>query len=215
MCAPQCCAVEGQTAGRQDRLSVPRLGLRRRRSLRRSSFGRTGRLPAAVRGSLLPGGGTPGAGVGVDGRCGRHRRPVSDAALGNAGLGNLLHGHRVRQRGHAPRRELHGRAAHDLRALGLVPASRPSARSRRGRAHGPQRAGDLRPAERPDRIHRPPAQPRRRAHRAHRQVLYAQHDAGGLHVRATPRASRSPARARRAGRSTPWSTRSSATSSAG
>ena len=66
-------------------------------------------------------------------------RAVPDAVLGHARLGNLLHGHGVSERGDAPRRELHGRAAHDLRARGLVPSTCAQACSRR-RSSGRQTA---------------------------------------------------------------------------
>ena len=132
-------AVEGCGLRRQARVSVSRLGLRPRGALRRGALERIGCRAAAVRRPALPHCRAPRARLGVDGRHDSHARAVPDAVLGHARLGNVLHGHGVSERGDAPRRELHGRAAHDLRARGLVPSTRAQARSR-ARSSGRQTA---------------------------------------------------------------------------
>ena len=107
----------GSTTTRDAASRCPRAGRRRAADMRRAA-------------ASLPSNATGWSGCGW-----ATRRPaaraVPDALLGHARVGNLLHGHGVSERGDAPRRELHGRAAHDLRARGLVPSACAQARPRR------------------------------------------------------------------------------------
>ena len=102
--------------------------------------------------------------VGLDGSGGARRRAFPDAPLGRAGLGDVLHGHAVRERGDAPRRELHGRAPHHVRPRRLVSQPRPPRGPGGGRADPVERGGRVRPLRRPDRVQRPDPQPEARAH---------------------------------------------------
>ena len=138
--APQRAPVGGRHLRRGAWVPVPRLGVRLGR---RGGGGALARADAAGRGAgrarpcqrglkvepcklgrvqrFETGSRTGSSSSSWAGSVARPRRAVPSAVLGPPRVDRVLHGDAVPERGDEPGRELHGRAAHGVRALGVVP----------------------------------------------------------------------------------------------